>query len=44
MGILYDSTGSTGIKRVEFALGVPDIGLYHEAEAFVEVWNVTTSP
>ena len=35
---MYDSTGSTGIKRVEFALGVPDIGLYHEAEAFVEVW------
>ena len=33
-----DSAGSTGIKRVEFALGVPDIGLYHEAEAFVEVW------
>ena len=24
--------------NVEFALGVPDIGLYHEAEAFVEVW------
>ena len=35
---MYDSAGSTGIKRVEFALGVPDIGLYHEAEAFVEVW------
>ena len=35
---IYDSAGPTGIKRVEFALGVPDIGLYHEAEAFVEVW------
>ena len=35
---IYDSAGPSGIKRVEFALGVPDIGLYHEAEAFVEVW------
>ena len=35
---VYDSAGPTGIKRVELALGVPDIGLYHEAEAFVEVW------
>ena len=35
---VYDSAGPTGVKRVEFALGVPDIGLYHEAEAFVEVW------
>ena len=35
---VYDSAGPAGIKRVEFALGVPDIGLYHEAEAFVEVW------
>ena len=35
---IYDSAGPTGIKRVELALGVPDIGLYHEAEAFVEVW------
>ena len=35
---IYDSAGPAGIKRVEFALGVPDIGLYHEAEAFVEVW------
>ena len=34
---IYDSAGPSGIKRVEFAL-VPDIGLYHEAEAFVEVW------
>ena len=35
---VYDSAGPSGVKRVEFALGVPDIGLYHEAEAFVEVW------
>ena len=35
---IYDSAGPIGIKRVELALGVPDIGLYHEAEAFVEVW------
>ena len=33
---VYDSAGPTGVKRVEFALGVPDIGLYHEAEAFVD--------
>ncbi len=35
---IYDSAGPEGIKRVEVALGVPDVGLYHEAEAFVEVW------
>ena len=35
---IHDSAGPTGIKRVEFALGVPDVGLYHEAETFVEVW------
>ncbi|MDI1495562.1 MAG: DEAD-box helicase [Cenarchaeum symbiont of Oopsacas minuta] len=35
---VYDGTGPEGIKRVEFALGVPDIGLYHSAEAFIEVW------
>ncbi len=35
---IYDSAGPAGIKRVEVALGVPDVGLYHEAEAFVEVW------
>ena len=35
---VYDSVGPAGIKRVEFALGVPDVGLYHESEAFVEVW------
>ncbi len=35
---IYDSAGPAGIKRVELALGVPDVGLYHEAEAFVEVW------
>ena len=34
----YDSAGPAGIKRVEIAFGVPDIGLYHEAEAFVEIW------
>ena len=36
---VYDSAGPTGIKRVEFALGVPDIGLYHEAEAFVDQYG-----
>ena len=35
---IYDSVGPTGIKRVELALGVPDVGLYHEAEAFIEIW------
>ena len=35
---IYDSAGPTGIKRVELALGVPDVGLYHEAEAFIEIW------
>ena len=34
----YDDAGPEGIKRVEVALGVPDIGLYHDAESLVEIW------
>ncbi len=35
---IYDGAGPQGVKRVEFALGVPDIGLYHDAEVIIEVW------
>ena len=35
---IYDDAGPHEIKRVEFALGVPDIGLYHDAETIIEVW------
>ena len=34
----YDDAGPEGIKRVEVALGVPDIGLYHDAESLIEIW------
>ena len=34
----YDNAGPEGIKRVEVALGVPDIGLYHDAESLIEIW------
>ena len=35
---IYDDAGPHEIKRVEFALGVPDIGLYHDAETIIEIW------
>ena len=35
---IYDTVGPTGVQRLEFALSVPEIGLYHDSEVFIEVW------